>query len=156
MKQVWRTGDVSLAHDSIAPTAHTVNPMLGEKKGSRADFEQQVEEVFKVGDASRLAMHESPTIRETNWARCPTSVQYWEVKSNSVDIAVTPRSNKAFLHWSVTGVQKDQQENSIFGLNLLVFEEGQITEVVGFRQPLLSEHDHIFKAGPYSDKLAAE
>lgn len=50
------------------------------------------------------------------------------------------------------------QENSLFGLNLLVFDpsEGKITEVVGFRQPLISEHDHIIKAGPYSDKLGVE
>ena len=36
----------------------------------------------------------------------------------------------------------------MYGLNLLVFDpkEGIITDVVGFRQPLTSEHDHIFKA----------
>lgn len=54
---MWRVGDVSIAHDSISPKAHTVNPILGEKKESRADFEQQVEEVFKVGDAFWLVKH---------------------------------------------------------------------------------------------------
>jgi hypothetical protein len=37
-------------------------------------------------------------------------VQVWEVKSNDVDIAVTPSSNKAFIHWHVRGVQKDTQQ----------------------------------------------
>jgi hypothetical protein len=37
----------------------------------------------------------------------------------------------------------------MYGLNLLVFDpkEMLITDVVGFRQPLTSEHDHIFKVG---------
>lgn len=39
------------------------------------------------------------------------------------------------------------QANDMYGLNVLVFDvkEGHIAEVVGFRQPLRSEHDHIFK-----------
>lgn len=36
--------------------------------------------------------------------------QVWEVRSNDVDIAVTPSSNKAFIHWHVRGVQKDTQQ----------------------------------------------
>lgn len=36
--------------------------------------------------------------------------QFWEVRSNSVDIAVTPTSNKAFIWWHVRGVQKDTQQ----------------------------------------------
>lgn len=40
------------------------------------------------------------------------------------------------------------QENELYGLNLLVFDvhQGIIVDVVGFRQPLVSEHEHIFKA----------
>ena len=83
-------------------------------------------------------------------------MQVWEVKSNEVDIAVTPSSNKArlqacfvggalpapaacaclpttcmpasprpqaFIHWHVRGVQHDmQQEQEMYGLNLLVFD----------------------------------
>ncbi len=33
-------------------------------------------------------------------------LQSWEVLSNDVDIAVTPSSNKAFIHWHVRGRQK--------------------------------------------------
>lgn len=122
--QAWSTGDVKSVHEIMSAEAHTVNPIFGEKKGSRQEWEEMVNDVFKV----------------------------WEVKSNEVDIAVTPSSNKAFIWWHVRGVQKDtQQDQVMYGLNLLVFDpkEGLITEVVGFRQPLQSEHAHIFKAGSY-------
>lgn len=36
--------------------------------------------------------------------------QFWEVRGNEVDIAVTPSSNKAFLFWRARGVQKDTQQ----------------------------------------------
>lgn len=36
--------------------------------------------------------------------------QYWEVRSNEVDIAVTPSSNKAFIHWHVRGLEKASQQ----------------------------------------------
>ncbi|PSC68863.1 ribonuclease III isoform A [Micractinium conductrix] len=121
----WRTGDVSTVHSLLAPNAHTVSPVFGEKKGSREEWEEMVEEVHKV----------------------------WEVRSSEVDIAVTPSSNKAFIWWHVRGVQKDtQQANNMYGINLLAFDpqtDMLITEVVGFRQPLESEHQHIFKAGSY-------
>lgn len=39
----------------------------------------------------------------------------WEVRSNDVDIAVTPSSNKAFIHWHVRGVQKDTQQVGVVG-----------------------------------------
>lgn len=43
----------------------------------------------------------------THKTRTRTSrMQFWEVESNDVDIAVTPASNKAFLHWHVRGRQK--------------------------------------------------
>lgn len=44
------------------------------------------------------------------------------------------------------------QENEMYGLNLLMFDpsDGLITDVVGFRQPLVSEHEHIFKASRLS------
>ncbi|KAL4430802.1 hypothetical protein ABPG75_006058 [Micractinium tetrahymenae] len=122
--EAWRSGDCGPVHAVLSPSAHSVSPIFGEKKASREEWEEMVHDVFKV----------------------------WEVKSNEVDIAVTPSSNKAFIFWHVRGVQKDtKQDNDMYGLNLLVFDvkEGLISEVVGFRQPLRSEHDHIFKAGSY-------
>ncbi|KAI3433681.1 hypothetical protein D9Q98_003490 [Chlorella vulgaris] len=117
--QAWSTGDVAAVHSLMAPSCDTINPIFGERKSSREEWEEMVKDVF----------------------------QYWEVKTNDVNIAVTASSNKAFLHWVVRGVQKDtQEEQQMYGLNLLCFDDDQqISEVVGFRQPLKSEHDHIFK-----------
>lgn len=129
--EAWRTGDVRAVHDLMSPASHTINPIFGERKSSREEWEEMVKDVFRV----------------------------WEVRSNDVDIAVTPSSNKAFIHWHVRGVQKDtQQEQDLYGLNLLCFDpkEMLISEVVGFRQPLASEHDHIFKAGSYMGHLGTE
>ena len=38
--------------------------------------------------------------------------QVWEVHASTADIAVTPKSNKAFLFWSVKGVEKETQQAS--------------------------------------------
>lgn len=129
--EAWRTGDPSAVHDLLAPDCHTVNPIFGDKKASRQEWEETLKDVFR----------------------------FWQVKSNTVDIAVTPSSNKAFIWWHVQGVQKDtKQDNDMYGLNLLVFDTHRdmcIKDIVGYRQPLQSEVDHIFKAGSYQDKLSA-
>ncbi|KAI7838992.1 hypothetical protein COHA_007232 [Chlorella ohadii] len=128
--EAWRTGDPSAVHDLLAPDCHTINPVFGDKKASRQEWEETLKDVFR----------------------------FWQVKSNTVDIAVTPSSNKAFIWWHVQGVQKDtKQDNDMYGLNLLVFDAQRdmlIKDIVGYRQPLQSEVEHIFKAGSYQDKLS--
>ena len=47
--QAWRTGNVSAVHRAMAPTCHSVNPIFGERKSSREEWEQMVQDVFKVG-----------------------------------------------------------------------------------------------------------
>ena len=50
------------------------------------------------------------SLSTNTWYAKAWCVQVWEVKSNDVDIAVTPSSNKAFIHWHVRGVQKETQQ----------------------------------------------
>lgn len=47
--QAWRTGQVKAVHDMLSPGAHTINPIFGETKGSREEWEEMVKDVFKVG-----------------------------------------------------------------------------------------------------------
>lgn len=75
-------------------------------------------------------------------------LQSWSPKTTHNDIAVTPSGNKAFIYWSAQGVQENtQQQNDIYGFNFLVFDtEGQITDILGFRQPLASERPKLLQA----------
>lgn len=47
--QAWRTGDPSTVHDLLAPDCHTTNPIFGDKKASRQEWEETLKDVFRVG-----------------------------------------------------------------------------------------------------------
>ena len=157
--QAWRTGDPSAVHDLLAPDCHTVNPVFGDKKASRQEWEETLRDVFKasgrgsgVGQGClgrayvgwRWCVLLKPTAaRQTaardrhsvlDWPGCRAAavslcrpltpaprhspapprccMQFWQVRSNTVDIAATPSSNKAFIWWHVQGVQKDTKQAS--------------------------------------------
>ena len=40
---------MSAVHRAMAVDCHSVNPIFGEKKSSREEWEQMVQDVFKVG-----------------------------------------------------------------------------------------------------------
>ena len=63
--------------------------------------------------------------------------QRWQPRASHLDIAVTPNSNKAFVHWSAEGSLAEEGGSlaRVFGLNMLVFDpkDGRVQEAVGFR-----------------------
>lgn len=46
--QAWRSGDCAPVHSMLAPSAHSVSPIFGEKKASRQEWEEMVHDVFKA------------------------------------------------------------------------------------------------------------
>jgi hypothetical protein len=42
MVQAWRTGDVKAVHGLMAEDSHTINPIFGDKKSSREEWENMV------------------------------------------------------------------------------------------------------------------
>jgi hypothetical protein len=48
MPQAWSTGDVAAVHGLMAPSCDTINPIFGERKSSREEWEEMVKDVFQV------------------------------------------------------------------------------------------------------------
>lgn len=68
----WHSGDTSTFKDIMYNDVISINPVFGGMKKSRDEYEGMVSSVE----------------------------EYWDVEWSDSDIAVTPRSNKAFLWWS--------------------------------------------------------
>lgn len=117
---IWATGDPSAVDSIMHPDVKDENVLFGGVKHGRQAFKDTIVATFKS----------------------------WSPKTTHNDIAVTPSGNKAFIYWSAQGVQENtQQQNDIYGFNFLVFDtEGQITDILGFRQPLASERPKLLQA----------
>lgn len=133
----WHTGDASQLKDIMREDAHVVNPIFGETKDCRKDYEELV-----IG------------VRD-----------YWDVLDSKNDIAVSTSSNKCFLWWCVHGKDKERGEvQDMWGINILSFAgadegDGKVKEVVGFRQPLIGEQEgkmHRERGTYFERKLTGE
>ena len=74
-------------------------------------------------------------------------LQSWKPSKTYHELGVTTDGDKCFLFWKQEGEQTDKGvSSSIFGLNIFTCnEEGKITEILGFRQPLTSERSKLLK-----------
>jgi hypothetical protein len=144
----WHSGDISVLKDIMYDDVSSINPVFGEMKKSRKEYEEMVAGVK----------------------------EFWDVDWSDSDIAVTAGSNKAFLWWRVHGTEKKKEEDKeegkaqdMWGINVLEFECGgeeekkvggcKLKRVVGFRQPLLTEQlGEKMESGkqPYMETLSAE
>ena len=58
---MWQSGNVQAVHDVMAPDAHTINPIFGDKKASREEWEHMISDVFEVRDDDFLyVLQEEP------------------------------------------------------------------------------------------------
>lgn len=115
---IWAKGDSSLADGIMVEDVRQYNPLLGQTINSRDDFKKMIDTFSKE----------------------------WDIKSNHSHTAASA-GNKSFVHWDSDATHtKDNTTESMYGLNMLVFnDEGKIAEVIGFRQPSKSELQQFLK-----------
>ncbi|KAK9844302.1 hypothetical protein WJX74_000592 [Apatococcus lobatus] len=116
---IWETGNLEKTDDIMVKDMTEVNMIFGGKKTGRDKFKAMIQGVY------------------TSWKPSKT---YHE-------LGVTTDGDKVFLFWKQEGEQTDKGiGSSIYGLNLFTCnEEGKITEILGFRQPLTSERSKLLK-----------
>lgn len=73
-------------------------------------------------------------------------LQNWQSEQENRKTIAVSAGNKAFIHWTSTGVEKKQGlTNHMYGLELLVFDEQcMISEILVLRQPLESQKAELF------------
>lgn len=130
--RIWQEGATELAESILKPDLRTADLLHGGVLEGRGPFCEQIRQTY----------------------------QGWHPESSHIDVAVTPNSNKAFVHWSATGhvVRAGGKEGlraSVYGLTLLVFDPHDllIQETLGMRQLFPGERERLLKAGPLVDVL---
>lgn len=116
--KIWATGDPSAADEYMSESVRDVDLLFEQETSGREEFKKMIHAVFK------------------NWQ---------SEQENRKTIAVSA-GNKAFIHWTSTGVEKKQGlTNHMYGLELLVFDEQcMISEILVLRQPLESQKAELF------------
>eukprot|EP00891_Asterochloris_glomerata_P007219 jgi/Astpho2/7219/Aster-01532 len=117
---IWKTGDVGAVPKIFKEDYKDWNLLFGGVREGRQPFSEMIKMVFKS----------------------------WRPQENKSDIAVTPDSNKAFIHWSASGEEADKGlHDEFYGMNMLLFDPKDclITDVFGFRQPMASERPSLLK-----------
>lgn len=64
MPQAWSTGDVAAVHSLMAPSCDTINPIFGERKSSREEWEEMVKDVFQVRAGGKQREGNTPALQE--------------------------------------------------------------------------------------------
>ena len=75
-----------------------------------------------------------------------SAMQGWKSEQENRETIAVSAGNKAFLHWSSTGLEaKEGLKNNLYGLEFLVFDaDSKISEILVLRQPLESQKKELF------------
>eukprot|EP00887_Chlorella_sp_A99_P003406 scaffold7.g3406.t1 len=142
-------GATELAESILKPDLRTADLLHGGVLEGRGPFCEQIRQA-----------RPSNSLWPVPCSNRGQTYQGWHPESSHIDVAVTPNSNKAFVHWSATGhvVRAGGKEGlraSVYGLTLLVFDPHDllIQETLGMRQLFPGERERLLKAGPLVDVL---
>jgi len=116
--KIWETGNPSAADEIMIDDVREVDLLYGQEVKGREAFKKMINQVFQ------------------NWE---------QGEAGSGNIAVSA-GNKAFIHWSCGGKEKDTGKTSpsVYGMTVLNFNnDARITEVFTLRQPMGSEKEKL-------------
>jgi ketosteroid isomerase-like protein len=115
---MWRTGDPAPAQRILADAVSIYDPVLGHEKHGRKSFEEMIQ---------RFA-------------------QEWTIEQHESHIAATP-DDKAFVWWRSTGKLPDGSQDTLYGMNMLVWgsDDDRVHDIIGFRQLTKGESEKFVK-----------